>query len=149
MHPTGAREVSASLSPDGNWLSYASDETGSFEVYLEPIGRDGDRQQVSINGGTAPVWSPQGGELFYRGLWGAMMAVPVETAPALSLGIPTSLFTGQYFLDTARVFVEPHYDVSPGGDRFLMVTEAADPTPAPIQVVLNWVDELGRRVPVN
>ena len=146
---TGATEVSASLSPDGNWLSYASDETGSFEVYLEPIGRDGGRQQVSINGGTVPVWAPQGGELFYRGPSGAMMAILVETAPALSLGIPTSLFTGQYFLDTARVFVEPHYDVAAGGDRFLMVTAAADPTPAPIQVVLNWVDELGRRVPVN
>ena len=146
---TSATEFSASLSPDGRWLAYASDETGFFEVYLEPLGRDGGRQQISTSGGTAPVWSPQGGELFYRDSSGAMMAVPIETTPALALGIPTLLFEGQYFLETGRVYAERHYDADPSGDRFLMVTSAADPAPPPINVVLNWVDELEERVPAN
>ena len=93
------------------------------------------------------MWSPQGGELFYRDSSGAMMAVPIETTPALALGIPTLLFEGQYFLETGRVYAERHYDADPSGDRFLMVTSAADPAPPPINVVLNWVDELEERVP--
>ncbi len=124
---TGLLSRAVTLSGDAPAIHYGHQTiTLFFEVYLEPLGREGGRQQISTSGGTAPVWSLQGGELFYRDSSGAMMAVPIETTPALALGIPTLLFEGQYFLETGRVYAERHYDVDPSGDRFLMVTSAAD-----------------------
>jgi dipeptidyl aminopeptidase/acylaminoacyl peptidase len=62
---TTANELSAAFSPDGRWVAYVSDESGRVEVYVPPFPGPGPRTQVSVDGGTAPVWSRGGGELFF------------------------------------------------------------------------------------
>jgi hypothetical protein len=95
----------------------------------------------------APVWSPDGRELFYdRG--NAMMAVPVETKTSFSHGTPRVLFQRPYVYGVTSSY-ERAYDIAPDG-RFLMLKEVASTTSAPpdqMIVVLNWTEELKRRVP--
>ena len=136
------------ISPDGRWLAYVSDETGGPEVFVQPFPATGGKWQVSTDGGTEPVWNRNGHELFYRS-GPKMMAVDVATQPAFSAGKPRMLFEGPY---AASVFplTGVAYDASPDGQRFLMMEEAGQPKPATeINVVVNWSEELKRRVPVR
>ena len=141
-------EMVPSISPDGHWIAYQSSETGQREVYVQRFPGLGSKLTVSTDGGRQPVWSPAGGELFYRGRRG-MMVVPVETEPMLSLGVPEVLFEQQYYFFRG----DRTYDVAPDGQRFLMIKEVdtADPTAGQRQIVLieNWFDELERLVPTN
>jgi TolB-like protein len=106
----------AAISPDGRWLAYQSSETGRSEIYVRPFPEINDgKWQVSANGGEEPVWGPDGRELFYRNA-GGMMVVSVEASPTLSFGRPELLFTGTYDRTDAR-----SYDISPDGQRFLMM----------------------------
>jgi hypothetical protein len=118
---TTAREAAPSISPNGDWLAYVSDQTGRFEVYVERFPELGERRQISTSGGTSPKWSPTGGELFYRRTSndGSMMSVTVDFEPVFTPGIPEVLFEGNYVRGgtTGR----RHYDVSPDGERFLMI----------------------------
>jgi serine/threonine-protein kinase len=144
---TPFNEGNPRFSPDGRWLAYVSDESGRFEVYVQPYpGPDG-KWQVSKDGGTEPVWNPNGKELFYRS-GDKMMAVEITTQPSFSLSNPRMLFEGPY--EPAAVPVS-NYDVSPDGQRFLMfkpseqeLTQAAS---TQINVVLNWFEELKQKVP--
>jgi len=93
-----------------------------------------------------PVWNRNGRELFYRDGGGKkMMAVEFTTQPAFSAGKPRVLFEGRYLTSAGS---PADYDVSPDGQRFLMVKES-DEAPAQIDVVLNWSDELKRRAPAG
>jgi len=95
---------------------------------------------VTPAGGTEPAWSPKGHELFYR-QDDRMMAVPVETRPSLQVGKPVVLFAAKY---------DAGYDVSPDGQRFLMVKKSEEQAlPAQINIVLDWLDELRRSVPLG
>ena len=92
-----ASETSASVSPDGRWMAYASDETGRDEVYLQRFPELGAKVQVSTSGGYSPVWSRDGRELFYarehEGAYtGDLWAVAVGPAPTPRLGTPRELF---------------------------------------------------------
>jgi len=93
------------------------------------------------------VWNPNGRELFYRS-GGKMMAVDIATQPGFAAGKPRMLFEGQYEPTPATT---PNYDVSPEGQRFLMLkpSESAEAAPTQINVVLNWFEELKRRVPTG
>jgi len=144
---TRFEETASAFSPDGQWLAYSSDESGRREIYVQPYpGPDG-KWQISTDGGQEPVWNPKGGELFYRS-GTRMMAVDIDTRSGLSAGRPRVLFEGPY-LPTAASF--PWYDVSPDGQRFLMLkpTEGDASAPTEIHVVLNWFEELRRLVPRN
>ena len=91
-------ERQPSLSPDGRWLAYVSNETGSFEIYVVPFPNAGDvKWAVSTSGGEEPVWSHSGRELFYRNGLGEMVAVPVETEPTFAPGQPEVLFPAAEF----------------------------------------------------
>jgi len=137
---TPANETAARLSPDGGWLAYQSDESGRFEVYVMAYPGPGGRSQVSIDGGSAPVWSRDGRELFYRG-GGNLMAVVVETRPRFRAGLPKSLFKLTNLGD---------YDVAPDGQRFVVVrTRGEEAAPRSLAVVLGWFDDLKRRVPAG
>jgi serine/threonine-protein kinase len=114
-------EAYAAPSPDGRWLAFASDQSGRFEVYLQPMDGKGDQLQVSQEGGTEPVWSPDGRELFYRGNragQGVLEAATLRTTPSLSIMSVRALFPVTDMVGTA-----PHanFDISPDGRTFVMV----------------------------
>ncbi len=133
------------FSSDGRWLAYISNETGRYEIYVQPYPGPGGKWQISTEGGTEPAWNRNGRELFYRS-GDKMMAVDIATQPSFAAGKPRVLFAGRYE-PTPATF--PNYDVSPDGQRFLMLKpgEAAEAAPTQINVVLNWFEELKRRVP--
>jgi serine/threonine-protein kinase len=153
---TSASESNPALSPDGRWLAYQSTEDGSSQIYLRPFPDvAASRQKVSTAGGTRPLWSRDGKELFYyvditRGNpVAAIMAVPVTLGDQVRLGIPTAVVQG----DLARPRnAGVHYDVSSDRKRFLLLKDVAPPsgqtnqTPT-LVVVLNWLEELKARVP--
>jgi hypothetical protein len=144
---TPFNETEPHFSPDGRWLAYISDESGRFEIYVQPYPGPGGKWQISTEGGTEPVWNPNGRELFYRS-GDKMMAVDIAMEPGFTAGKPRMLFEGRYEL--ARVPIA-NYDVSLDGQRFLMVkpSEQAQAAPTQINVVLNWFEELKRRVPAG
>jgi len=142
---TQFNETSPRFSPDGHWLAYVSDESGHYEVYVQPFPGPGGKWEISTEGGTEAVWNPNGRELFYRN-GDKLMAVDIVTQPGFSAGKPKVLFEGHY-LPTPLTF--PNYDVSQDGQRFLMLksVEGGVDAPTQINVVLNWFEELKRRVP--
>jgi serine/threonine-protein kinase len=147
---TPAREFMARFSPDGRWLAYTSNESGRAEVYVRPFPRtDGVARLVSIDGGLDPVWAPNGASLYYRGASGYIMSVPITPAATFTPGRPEPLFR---FDGTYRMSMTgTGYDIHPDGQRFIMVSEGDAPStassPQQVHVVLNWFEELQRRVP--
>jgi serine/threonine-protein kinase len=136
-------ERAPSLSPDGRWIAYQSDETGKSEIYVRPFPRaDDGRWQVSTAGGEEPLWSHGGSEIFFRATSGEMMTVPVTTSPAFSAGVPTPLFQAKPY---ARSLSYRAYDVSADDRRFVMLRPVADsvaPPSSQLVVVDNWFVEL-------
>jgi len=142
-----ANECCARFSPDGKWIAYVSDELGRDQVYVRPYPEPDVKFLISgEEGGGEPVWSPDGKELFYRS-GNRMMAVSVETEPAFVASRPTALFEGSYRGVNSQPRGYQYYDISPDGQRFLMVKLGEDTSR--IQVVLNWFEELKRLVPTN
>jgi serine/threonine-protein kinase len=143
---TQFNEAYPRFSPDGRWLAYISDESGSIEVYVQSYPGPGGKYQISTEGGTDPVWNPSGKELFYRS-GDKMMAVDIATQPSFNAGKSRMLFEGRYVQGPF-----PNYDVSPDGQRFLMikpVEQTSSSSPTQIVVVQNWFEELKRRVPTG
>jgi serine/threonine protein kinase/Tol biopolymer transport system component len=144
---TPFNEAAPRFSPDGRWLAYVSNESGRYEIYVQPYPGPGGKRQVSIGGGTEPVWNPNGRELFYRsGV--KMMSVDIATQPGFAAGNPRMLFEGLYQETSAT---SANYDVSRDGQRFLMLkpVEGTEAALTQINVVLNWSEELKRRVPLG
>jgi serine/threonine-protein kinase len=149
---TAFNEHYADVSPDGRWLAYASNQSGRIEVYVQPYPGPGARQQISVEGGTAPAWSRNGRELFYmtapsfggQAALTKMMAVPVQLTPTFTAGTPRTLFEGRYGV-TANI---RGYDVAPDGKRFLMVQQKERPAMrvADMIIVQNWIEELKQTV---
>jgi serine/threonine-protein kinase len=135
------------FSPDGRWLVYTSDESGRFEIYVQTYPGPGGKWQISTEGGTEPLWNRNGRELFYRS-GDKMMAVDITTQPGFAAGKPKVLFAGQYLPTPGTL---SNYDVSPDGQRFLMIKpgEQAQGRPTQINVVLNWFEELKQKVPTG
>jgi eukaryotic-like serine/threonine-protein kinase len=142
---TPFNETTPRFSPDGRWLAYVSDESGRNEIYMQPYPGPGGKWQISTEGGREPVWNRNGRELFYR-IGGKMMAVEITTQPGLSASKPRVLFEGRY---EPTVVTAANYDVSPDGQRFLMLKsgEVGEAARTQINVVLNWFEELKRGVP--
>jgi Tol biopolymer transport system component len=140
-------EGAAQFSPDGHWLAYASNESGHYEIYVQPFPGPGGKWQVSTEGGTEPLWNPNGRELFYRSA-DKMMAAVITTQPSFSAGKPKVLFSGPY-QPSPNPVPSANYDVSPDGQRFLMLKPGGSAVAAPTQinVVLNWFEELKQKVP--
>jgi hypothetical protein len=136
---TPAYEAGASLSPDGRWLSYVSNETGRNEIYVMPYPGPGERRQVSTQGGTQAVWSRDGHELFYR-IDDKMVAVDVVTTPQLRLSTPKVLFEGKYAYGAGVTIA--NFDVSGDGQHFVMVKPESGA--GRLNVVLNWFADRGK-----
>jgi serine/threonine-protein kinase len=145
-------EYRPALSPDERWLAYQSDESGQNEIFVRPFPNVGTgKWQVSSGGGEEPKWSRDGRALFYLGPTSVMEAA-VGDSTAFTHDTPEAV------LDRApygfNALPPRRYDVSPDGQRFLMMklpaagTEADVPPPE-IIVVTNWVEELKQRVPTK
>ena len=127
----------------GQWVAYSSDESGRWEIYVEPYPGPGPKVPVSTEGGQQPMWSRDGKELFYR-KGNKMMAAAVETEDQFKITGCHELFEGRY-LSIASL---QNYDVAPDR-RFLMIQEPRESKPLGINVVLNWFDELKRLMTVE
>jgi Tol biopolymer transport system component len=134
------------VSPDGRWIAYQSNQSGRWEVYVQPFPALGSRWQVSTQGGTDPIWDPGGRELYYRNAR-AVISVPVTAKDdTFTYGNPRPLFEGSYVNPDPGG--GPTYALSPDGKRFLMMKDQ-DPGDGQagqtqIVVILNWIDELQR-----
>jgi len=137
----GSRSTEAypAFSRDGRWLAYVSDESGRQEVYVRPFPGPGGRIQVSVNGGSEPVWTRDGREMVYRedaGTISRLIAAVIRTAPTFEVVSRAPLFDVTHY-----VTVEDHanYDVHPDGRSFVMVrsTQASQ-----IYLIQNWAAQL-------
>jgi serine/threonine-protein kinase len=140
-------ERDPTVSPDGRYLLYTSDETGQLEVYMRPFPNVGeDKWLVSNAGGVNPLWSRDGKELFYRNSAGDLVAVDVTKSGTPPIGRQHVLFSALPFTFEA---VHRTYDVTPDGQRFLMLRPAAvaKDIDEPLVVVENFFEELKRKVP--
>jgi Tol biopolymer transport system component len=143
---TKFNEIAPQFSPDSHWIAYVSDESGQQEVYVRPYPGPVGKWQIFTGGGREPVWNRDGRELFFRS-GNKMMAVDIATQSGFAPGKPRMLFEGPY-MPTMQGKTLANYDVSPDGQRFLMLT-APEQAPTQINVVLNWFEELKQMVPTG
>ncbi|MEP6688089.1 MAG: hypothetical protein ABJC36_07045, partial [Gemmatimonadales bacterium] len=138
-----ATEIDPAVSPDGRWLAYASDESGVREVYVRPFPDAGSaRWQVSTAGGTDPVWSHSGKELFYRSAQEKLVTVAVGPGATFTFEPPKPLFSTAPYIALAPI---PSFDVSPDDRRFLLLRETAPNEKNELIVVQNWTQEMKAR----
>jgi serine/threonine-protein kinase len=143
-----------SLSFDGKWLAYFSNESGGFNrgsVFVEPFPRNGGKNQITMNGGLSPVWSRDGKQLYYISQPDMqLMSVDIQrTEPSLMLGKTTPLPIKGIITGGPR-----DYDVTADGKTFVLVlpqsqAQTSKAPPDEINITLNWFEELKQRVPVN
>jgi eukaryotic-like serine/threonine-protein kinase len=144
---TAFTEISPALSPNGRWLAYSSNESGKNEIYVVPFPNTrGGKWAISTDGGTEPLWSHRGTELFYRDASGNLVAVGVNADLTFSVGRATTLFPAAGYTSTARTLpflrFAPQYAVAPDDKRFLMIRPLETRSPDNIIVVENWFEEL-------
>jgi len=140
-------ERAPTISPDGKWLAYQSDESGRDEIYVRafPDSAVG-RRQVSAAGGGEPLWAHSGRELFYRSATGRMMAVPVTTTPTLTIGEEAPLFADSTYL---RAPSYRAYDVARDDQTFVMLRMLPETSAGPtgeLVIVDNWFTELSAKM---
>jgi len=138
---TPFNEVQGRFSPNTRWVAYASDESGTFEVYVRPFPAASGQTQISIAGGMQPEWRRDGKELFYISADGELTAVPVTTDGAtFSAGTPHALFDVE--VPESNQPYPTDYAVTADGQRFLVNTVVDQPTRSALTVILNWTADL-------
>ncbi len=137
------------ISPDGHWMAYESEESGTPQIYVVPFPSSPGKWQVSATGGLYPRWSKAGHELFFLGSGpsglGALVEVPYAVeGNSFHVGKPQVLFQGFVLLQTNYT----PYDVAPDGKHFAMLVEAQGKSPGPVlpTVVVNWSSRVERLV---
>jgi serine/threonine-protein kinase len=143
------------LSHDGRWLAFVSFETGRAQIYVQPFPGPGPRRQITVDGGREPIWRRDGHELFYRGtaraggggIGDGFVVLPFDAASGVPTGNPVLLFQFAAVTDTGA----PSYDVTANGEKFVVITPSEEERSGRrnLHVVLNWSDELARRVPTS
>ncbi len=135
---TDAVEWAGSFAPDMEWFAYVSDETGREEIFVQPFPTTGAKWQISNDGGRAPRWSDDGTEIFYV-MNGAMWSARIRTSPNVRIGTPERLFVHR--MDDSGIPI-PNYDVTPDGQRFLIVDNDRSTETRSIEIRIGW----GRRL---
>ena len=140
-------EGSPKFSPDGKWLAYSSNESGRPEVYAMAYPGPGPKIQISIDGGTDPVWRRDGKEFYYRN-GDRMMAVDVASGRTLTVSKPKVLWEGRYLAGVGSSCgmagpTSANYDVTADGERFLMIEDKSGNVECRLlRVVSRWSREL-------
>ena len=138
---TPFEEREGQFSPDGKWIAYQSNESGRFEIDVQPFPGPGGKFRISSNGGGQPRWNKNGKEIFYLSLDSKMMAAPVKSSPdgqLLETGTPAALFPVRIAGGPLTSFYRQQYAVSSDGQRFLVNLESGEGTTSPITLILNW-----------
>jgi eukaryotic-like serine/threonine-protein kinase len=145
MVTAAAEEFSPTLSPDGRWLAYASDETGKTETYVRPFPNASDaKYAVSRNGGSEPVWSPSGRELFYRDGRGDLIAAEIASGAEFRVTASRRLFSTLTYAGDNR---HRSYSVTPDERSFIFVKSPSILSGnTHVVMTLNWFEELRRKV---
>jgi serine/threonine protein kinase len=145
---TARDEYDGQFSPNGKWIAYESNESGRFEIYVQPFPGPGGKFQISSNGGVQPRWNKNGKEIFYVSLDSKMMAAPVKLSPhgqSLETVTPAALFpvriAGGLLPFAAN---KQQYAVSSDGQRFLVNLAVDEGVASPITLILNWHPERGK-----
>jgi serine/threonine-protein kinase len=136
---TRFNEYGPAVSAGGRHVAYTSDESGRPEVYVTGLPGVMGKWQISVDGGSEPLWSRDGAELFYRS-GDRLMSVDMRRGPS-DAGVPGTLFEGRYVPGTLTGL--PNYDVSPDGASFLLVAEDAAPPPADLLIAIDCFSRLG------
>jgi Tol biopolymer transport system component len=139
-------EGASTISPNGRWIAYRSNETGASRIHVRPypeVSRS--RRVVSDGPGDDPLWGPDGHELLYVTPEGVMVAPIVETGETVQRGTPRRLFS----VDAYHRGNNYNWDISRDGKRFLMVKRGPVTEQTQITVVQNWDQELKRLVPTR
>jgi Tol biopolymer transport system component len=131
---TRANEIQARLSPDGRWLAYSSDESGRWEVYVQPFPLTGAKWQISVDGGSQPVWQRDGRELFFLGADSRLMAVRIDTTGSFSASAPQALFQAR-MRTTTEPFQTDYATVD--GQRFL-IKSMIEGSGVTVSVLSDW-----------
>ena len=131
-----ASETNGQISADGKWVVYASDESGTWEVYVSSFPGAVGKWQVSRGGGTEPRWRGDQKEIFYISTSGMLMAVPVNGGASFSSGQPEPLFQmhGRAAISWTDIF---SYDVTKDGKRFLVNRYVKPDHVAPVTILLH------------
>jgi len=130
-----ADESAPRFSPDGTWLAYVSNERGRNDVYVRPVAVGGRAHQISVDGGSEPVWAPHGAELFYRE-GDRLTAVSMTMAAGdIRVGQPRVLFDAPFARGTMD---SPNYDVTRDGQFVMLQGQPRDAAPTALHVVLDW-----------
>jgi serine/threonine protein kinase len=130
-------EAQGQVSPDGNWIAYASDESGRFEIYVTQFPEKRGRWQISTTGGSQPWWRGDGKELFYLGPEQTLMSVAVRPGgDAFEAAVPAALFKANFPAVVPAFW--SNYVATADGQRFLVAELLPEAAATPINVVLNW-----------
>lgn len=132
-------ELNAAFSPDSQWVAYDADESGRPEIYVEGFPPPGRKFQISVNGGSRPMWRQDGKELFFLSSSGEMMSASIQFEKGtLVAGIPRALFR----FPPAALKDNTPYSVLDNGDAFLVNLLENPQSNPPLHVVVNWVESL-------
>jgi serine/threonine-protein kinase len=146
-------EGSPKFSPNGLWLAYSTNESGQPEVWAMAYPA-GERIPISTNGGTDPLWRHDGRQLYYR-LGDQMMVVDISYGPTLQASKPRLLWRGNYLAGAGSSCgmagpTSANYDVTPDGERFLMIEDASSTAESErLRLVSNWSMELKNPGAIN
>jgi serine/threonine protein kinase len=139
FNATPAGESAGKLSPDGRWIAYTSNESGTSEVYVQSFPSGGGKRQISTNGGAGPQWRGDGRELFYYARDGKLMAVTVRSGATFEAGAPLKLF--EFRSGSTTIVTLPPYTVTADGQRFLINSIVETQVSAPLTVIVNWAPQ--------
>ena len=138
---TEGADIQPQLSPDNLWIAYASDERGQHEVFVDSYPATGNKRQISVAGGSQPLWRRDGNELFFLAADRKLMSVSVTTGATFTHGAPQVLF--QTRMRSTYAPFPVNYSVSPDGQRFLLESVRPDTRPT-ISIFENWTAALSR-----
>jgi dipeptidyl aminopeptidase/acylaminoacyl peptidase len=135
---TPFNERSGQFSPDGRWVAYATDESGRYEIVVQPFPAPGGKWQVSISGGLQPRWRADGRELYFIAPDAKLMAASVNASAAtFAAAAPVALFQTRILGGGTNLPSRPYYAVSRDG-RFLILQSAGEAAVSPITLLQNW-----------
>jgi len=130
-------EADGRLSPDGRWLAYTSNESGTWDVYVRSFPGLDQKWRISPEGGSRPMWRQNGKELFFMAPDQTLMATSITPDPQFAAGVPRSMFQMRT-IPVPPTQPRRQYAVAPNGDRFLVNTVVEPAVPAPVTIVSNW-----------